>query len=91
MKDLFELKIEDTDICIKLKKMNRTVFSAASSFITQGDSLQAAEVMLRGLATEESKEQVEFICKDENFELLLAASSALDELISIKSASLKKI
>ncbi len=91
MKDLFELKIEGTDICIKLKKLNRTVYSAASSFINQGDELQAAEVMLRGLATEDSKEQVELICKEENFDLLLAASSTLGELITIKSASLKKI
>lgn len=89
MKDLFELKIEDTDICIKLKKLNRKTYEAASGFIAQGKELDAAVIILKGLATNESQEDVKKVCDD--FELLLSASSVIGELIQVKTASLKKI
>ena len=89
MKDLFELRIEDADICIKLKKLDRKTYEAASGFISKGKELDAAIVILKGLALDESKEDVEKVCND--FELLLSASSTIGELIQVKTATLKKI
>jgi len=89
MKDLFELKIEGTEICVKLKKLDRKTYEAASRFISNGQELDAATIILKGLATDESQEDVKKICED--FELLLAASSVIGELITVKTASLKKI